>query len=423
MSIAPPLVEANEADQSQETIVDQAYEGLVQLEVASIPDPKEKIPSGKIDLTDYEYEVLINHGASKEDILRGNLTREVLLHAGFAFNNYPFAHVEKPLINAVIDGVDYGRRKFITEPELAMIKQYQRVNHDLYGGDFIESDGFRKDMLSLLLCSNVMLPTHIENKVNFLRHSAIKMDFPYESLYETPTVRKNPNLIKINGLYKDLWKAYVASNFLSENPVVDEQAFIDTNLSELMPWEEPLSSFTMYNIAIRGLPARYVESRNKKLNGLPSPFLKSGYHFGHPFNNPDFTIIGRDGRPFRVNFMVLHLLSEGISEMSDKSREDKDQDYSIGHYINNLYSSDSDIQAQYLNLEAQKFDLISHFNEDKLMAAVQNIMKEVAMKWASTQASNRSVRNIVSQINVLQSPRNSGARFKMPSIKSLLNWA
>lgn len=394
----------DERGESKETFADKAYEKLVELEVTSTPDPYERIPSGIVKPSDAEYQLLIDAGADPQEISSGRITRHILLSAGFVFNNYPFAHVEKPLINVVIDGVNYGKRKFLTSEELVMLKAVQRAHPETYGGDEIAEDDFRKDVLSMLSASNFILPHHIENKVNFLRVCANEFDFPYESVYATPSIRKAERDIKIGALYKKLWKEYSAANLSKyENPARDEEEFIAENCSDILNWE--MADFSFYNLNIRGCKGRFVPSRNNKLDNIPSPFLNSGFHFGKPFRNPDFTVVGRDGKPFRVNMMVLHLLSEGLSEMGDYETQDGEQDYTIGRYLENLYSTDPEVRRHYLAREEVQINLLQSLDEDKLMAQVHDRLKTIMRYWTANETATPGARKLIQEIEKLERPK------------------
>ncbi len=415
--MATHLPQTLEEEDLNENPLDSIYEMLVIQESQPPHDPLEVIPSGKITKDDPEFVTLLETGVSAEDISIGNLTREQLLNAGFVFNNYPFPSVEKPLLNVTINGVNYGQRKFLTQEELDMIKEFQRANPEMYGDERIESDEFRKDVLSMLISSNYALPMHIEHKVNFLRACAANLDYPLENLYGSSSREKNPRLVQINAVYKQLWAEYKKINFT--NPVNiygDEQEFIANHLADIMNWTESDPS-NWYRLSARGCQARHVDSRVTKLNGIPSPFLNSGFHFGRIFKNPDFTVIGKDGKPFRVNLMVLHLLSEGISEMGDGTQQDGDQDYTIGNYLRNLYSDDPEVRRQYLAEEAQKFAFSRSFKEEDLMEAIQGRLKEVSTAWANSEHGSPNARTLLQKIQKLESGKKG---FDLSSIKSLL---
>lgn len=328
------------------------------------PNQNDLIYVSGISENDPEYEVLIRTDVTLQDIKQGRIRREFLINAGYIFNNYPLPYIEKPLLNIEINGIDFSKRKLLTKEELELVLDYQRQNSGEYGTQAISEDDFRKKMLLLLLSSDNLLPNHVENKVNFFRLCRQEV---------------------LQGASKELFDLYYAAVTSNEKHfAVNEQEFIKDKLLDLMPWQER-NPFVRFDLNIRGKRAMSIESRRAKLNGIYSPFLDSGFIFNEDFGNPDFVVMGENGRLFRINMMVLHLASRGLSEMGEGSDNQGEQDYSIGNYLQNL-----DIMStEQIAYEESLLRFKNEFDEDELRAKVSDRLIDLSLQWAENSREKR----------------------------------
>lgn len=375
-----------------------------------LADPNEKILVGKIKETDPEFQKLLQAGLTREEITERQIPRGLLQQAGFAFNNYPFLGIEKPLINSVVNGVNYGQRKLLTGEELETIKKYQRENPELYGGDKISSDDFRQTMLSFLLTAENILPMHVDGKSNFLNLCITYIDRPYKTIKGEQEYKKDKFGQKINPLYKQLVRMYCEQQ-IGNSPSLRKR-FIETKLKKVMPWDET-NSLDRFNINARGHKMMLIETRRSKVVGAPSPFLDSGFHLPQMFGNPDYTIVGSDGRQFRVNMLVLHLASRGLSEMGEGTTGDGEQDYSIGNYVRDLEPKNAHQTQEMLAKENDKFQIKLSFDEEKLMNEVIKELKKQAMEWAETDNTTPEAQKLATQI------KNIKKRFNSPIFRTI----
>lgn len=406
--------------QNREISVHKLFE-LLKAEESRPADPNEKILVGEIKKEDAEYELLIQAGATPEEVKSRNIPREKLLEAGFAFNNYPLPAIEKPLINVEIDGVNFGQRKLLTSGELEEIKRYQRQHPDFYGGEGIATDEFRENMLSFLMSAEPILPSFIENKVNFYRLCISTIHAPYTSREGEDKYKQDKLGQRTNPLYQRLVEMHHDSLITSENAATDERAFIASNLLDVMPWDER-DTTSRFPISARGHRMRAIDSRKSVLNGRPSPFIDSGFHFPRSLGNPDFTVVGGNERVFRVNSLVLHLASRGLSEMGEGRSMDGDQDYSIGNFIRDLAPKDeasrNGVEAQ----ESKKFELVMNFSEEELMKAVQGKLKALAVAWANSEAAPPEAKKLAKDIQEIEKNKDRSLfekateRFRKPRI-------
>lgn len=385
-SVGESIIKKTEENKQVETVSTKSLYELLKVEEAKPADPNEMIPVGKISEEDPEYQKLIQAGVSIEEFETKKIPRRKLLEAGFVFNNQPLFAIEKPLINIEIDGVDYGKRKLLTGEELEKLKQYQRAHPDLYGFDGVSSDEFREEMYRFLLTAEQPLPPHVEDKVNFYRMNALD-EIKQPDFAELVRLHRQ-NLIKSDA-----------------NPVPAETKFVEDKLGDILPWDEERSP-DRFRIRAREHKMLAIESRKGKLNGTPSPFLDSGFHFS---NNPDYVVVGSDGRLFRVNMMVLHLTSRGISEMGEGKDAAGEQDYSVGNYIRELTPKDETGREKIKEQEEKKLQLKLNFNEEELMQKVQERLKNLAVEWAMSENAPPEAKKLAQKIKLAE--QNQGKSF------------
>jgi hypothetical protein len=397
--------------------IDHVYEAIKQ-EESREADPEEIIPVGNITEDDVEYKKLTYVGVDPENIKGGKIKRKQLLEAGFVFNNTPLGRLmEKPLIKAIIDGVDYGKRKLLTKEELATIQNYQAVNGDSFKLEGTDIQDLRRDMIRFLMSASDPRTIGYLNPVAVVRRvwrdgvakpalTTWDAQANWEKSNEFRTASLDQKLVNMHWSSMIEQAAHAKGVSTEEfNPYDLENRYMAERCKDLYPWDD-LNSFN--SPLIRGRKVLEIESRKTALNYLPSPFLDSGFHFlpiveidGNTVRvgNPDFTVEGDDG-VFRVNMMVFHLLSRGLSEMGDSSGRSYDQDYTIGNYIKNLYPG---VMAN--PEEDLKFQASQEFDPNDLNMKIRRRVIDEAKKWAESEDAPRKAKGLVEKTKKIESRR------------------
>ncbi len=382
----------------------EIYKALVREEQRP-PNPAELIPIGvAIKKEDVEFQKLISVGLSQEQILKGKIPREKLQEAGYIFNNVPFAFIEKPLIKGTINGVDYGQRKLLTADELNEVKEYQQLHPEEFHLNEVDKEMLREDILSFLMSAPDPRPVQYQGHINTLRLALDRMDAPFSNYEEKARWEKQGEsrlAVMEKNLAKQYWesissKAKVEAEAKGENfnSIAFEQKFVFENLHDEVPWGDE-NIFSRYPLATRGHQVSIFDSRTRKLVGTPSPFLDSGFHFPGDVavdekqtvfvGNPDTTVLSADKKSvFRVNLVVFHLLSHGLSEMGDGEGKSEDQDYNAGRFISELYERDDTKRNILHEQENQKLQQILNWDDMEFLQGVQNKIIRLALNWAET---------------------------------------
>lgn len=352
--------------------IDSIYEQFTLLEKKP-GNPDDLIPYFRLDPNSDEYRTLRAAGFSEDDLVEHRIRRGDLLKAGFVFDNRLFLSMERPIIDYVIDGVDYGSKRFLTRAELDKIVEYQREHPDEFGGPEIASDQFRRDMLSLLLTART-IPGWIKAKKNFLRLSVAHIPREYD--LDGKPFNLSPEEIDERKNQQNIVREYL--------DVVDEDEVLASDLATVMPWED-IQRNTFYSLQVRGRLASAHDGRQSALSGFHSPFLESGFIFP-PFT-PDLEVVNKaeDGR-FRVNLLVWHLLSHGLSEMGRGKDPNDPQDYTIDNYIHEMYPEDEGQREAIREKENAAFDVLINFDKNKLMKNVQDRLIQRAQEWRDSQS-------------------------------------
>lgn len=407
---APPV----EVDAGNKSSIDKIFDVWKELEAAP-PDPQEEITVSGLSPEDPEYQTLLNVGVTADQLRTQSVPRRFLQKAGFVFNNYPLPNIEKPLIKTVIDGVDYGKRKLLTQHELNTIIHYQRQHPEQYGSGVVAADEFRKDVLQFLLTAEPNVPAHLDNKANTFRIALYNIREPHHwsSGEEWAKYEKDKRRKKIDSLQQELVKLHHDTVHASDFRAEDERKYIETYLKEEMPWES-LDFGTRYPYKARGRNFSAFENRKRALNNVPSPFLDSGFHFPPSIGNPDFMVQKSDKTGvFRVNAMVLHLASRGVSEMGEGKDGKGEQDYSLGNYISEIFPPDQATQQANNEHERHKFDLRSSKNGKEIFLAIQKKMKELARQWAESDQAPPKAKELLVQIDKAEQQYANGKRPKL----------
>lgn len=247
---------------------------------------------GAVGVDSLEGIQLLRAGVSPATIETGNLTRNQLLDAGFAFLNM-IGGGEKPLITATIemeDGsiVDTGQRRLLTDTELNTVQR-------LYGSrDTASNEQTRLAMIDFFQMSKESIRLLPQTKATIFSEAQRKI---LESGNEE-------HILLISRLFQSI----VTSDSGHELAFM-----IDNCLAKLDI------------VKVGGIPVDMYASRSGILQGAPSPFLDSGYHFD---TNDDVTIYPDDPtRTRRLNSVVVHLLSRGVNEVGSSDNGSHDQTY------------------------------------------------------------------------------------------------
>lgn len=348
-------------------------------------DPNEKIRFG-FPLHPQEKDVLTKAGSEMKD---GVITRKQLLDAGFIFINR-IGGGEKPLINAQIEGIDFGERTLISITELELIERYQKSHPELYQlPSGIDIDDVRHDMFSLLMVSQAQppFPTY-QNAAQFV---------PYAGLHNIPdkvgnhfVSMRNPEAAEIvknysNYLYEEYKKVHPEVSNWHLIRQVFKMDFIKNACSDFL-YIPP--NFDSLNPKVRGMRAKVLGVRLEKIRGTPSPFLDSGFSFGR---NPDVFLYIPQSHPLRINAVVLHLLSRGISEMGNSRNNSDDQHYTtLGEYFDEIFPQNEQTRKNLWESEERAISQIE--DRDYLGRKIAQRFIDEAYEWKrqSTTVSSRS---------------------------------
>jgi hypothetical protein len=285
------------------------YENLLEQEAAPA-DLNEIIPLGTVEVGSLECEQLLQAGISQSTIEAGNVTRKELLNAGFAFLN-KIGGGEKSLISTIIkmeDGstVDTGRRVLLTGSELDV------VQHSQGSFNMANNEQVRLTMINFLQASKEVMGFKPEIKNAIFKEAQNRI---FDSGNEE-------SLALIGGLF---------------------QSIIESGDNRKLAF---MIDYCVANLSITkvgGIPIDMYASRSSILQGAPSPFLDSGYHFD---TNDDVTIYPDDPtKTRRLNSVVVHLLSRGLNEEGASINDSHDQTYitskEFTELINSFDESDS----------------------------------------------------------------------------------
>lgn len=354
----------------------------MQQEERKLPDYDAKVRVGKaISEQDLEFESLVKSGVSVEDIKSGRITRSKLLAAGYVFNNYPVVQMEKPLINVFVNGVDYSKKKLLTQEELNSIIIFQRSNPDQYGTEQVGTDAFRQDMLSFVYSSAVDIPNDFRHKSQMISMALRRMDSPNVGMNDRgDRFANDPHGLELAKLYQRLCEVYVKSHKPS---FAAYEQFTDENFGDLMPWDGPSNKIGV-NAVSRGFETRSIPERIvTATRDDDSPFLDSGFKMTLMGGNPDVEVKIDEDTVIRVNLMVIHLLSRGVSEMGGAD-DAADQRYDIGSYEKFLYNSDPVRRQQIQDNEESKFNIVSSMDDRTLLLQLMERLKQKAVEWANS---------------------------------------
>lgn len=408
--------EVVEKQEQKKPTTDQIHQALKTQE-AREADMDELIPIGNIEEKDVEFSILTERGVSEEDIKKGSVKRGDLLKAGFVFNNYPLGHLmEKPLIKGEVNGTNFTQRKLLTQEELDSVVAFQRQHPDTFIPEEVDVDDLREDMLRFMLTAEDPRPLEDTDPVNTLRKVKSRISSPlihsrevleeWENTPEAKTAKLDQELFNL--FWEELETGEIEKTGVSKSdfdPTGLEKRFMTENCRDIYPWDE-LNLFS--GAIVRGkeisTSMSTVESRKNALNNTPSPFLDSGFHFPSelevggqivPLGNPDYTV-GEGNGVFRVNMMVYHLLSRGVSEMGDSAGKSYDQDYTVGHFIKELYTDPdrSDIRAN----EEDKLAASLDFDKNELVLDLRRRLVEISREWAEADEAPREAKKILNKV-------------------------
>jgi hypothetical protein len=326
--------------------IDQLYEDLKRHE-ARPADRDELIKIVRLSPSQPEFNHMLSVGVKSSALDAGRVTRGVLLDAGYVFLNR-IGGGEKPLVNAQIpmavegrvETVDIGKKILLTQDELEAVTQYQSSQ---LGASAIENSNpniLRKDMLLFLQEAIV--------EQNNLAHN------------KSAAFRAAQGRIIDNPKYTDEDRKTLRQFFAKQSE--EYQRTGSSRLGYLM--EECIPGIDL--IKVRGIPFEILPTRFSALRDIPSPFLDSGFHFD---TNYDVTLYPHEpDRARRLNMVVVHLLSRGLSEMGKSINNSHDQHYiSAGEYEKQIYKkmitsnnvmsdADLDIIAYRLLTRADRFN-------------------------------------------------------------------
>lgn len=294
--------------------IDQLYEELKQHE--GVPaDRNEQIKIIGLKSFHPEFGHLQSVGVELSDLQTDHVTRGALLDAGYVFVNR-IGGGEKPLINAQvpmavdngIETVELGKKVLLNQEELDAALEYQKSQP----GFIVENadpEAVRKDML-LFLQQAVAEQNGLAQKSNSMFRAA------QGRILEDPQYTEED---------REALRQFFAKQY-------GEYQAGSSNLGYIM--QECMAGIDLAKV--RGVPLEIMSKRLSSLQGTPSPFLDSGFHFD---TNYDVTLYPHDhSQTRRLNMAVIHLLSRGLSEMGESTNDSHDQRYiTAGEYEEQVY--------------------------------------------------------------------------------------
>jgi hypothetical protein len=292
------------------------YENLLEQEAAPA-DPDEIIHLGTVEVGSLEWMQLLQAGVPQPTIEAGNVTRKELLDAGFAFLN-KIGGVEKSLISTIIemeDGstVDTGQRVLLTGSELDAVQRSQG------SFDMANNEQIRLTMIDFLQASKEVMSFKPEIKIAIFKEAQKRiLDSGNEE-----------SLALIGGLL---------------------QSIIESGNNRKLAFMIDHCVANLSITKVGGIPIDMYASRSSILQGVPSPFLDSGYHFD---TNDDVTIYPDDPtKTRRLNTVVVHLLSRGLNEEGVSINDSHDQTYITSKEFTELVKSFDESDSGFYDNEA-----------------------------------------------------------------------
>lgn len=356
-SSSPEVTQELEGENRARKVIDETHKTLKEI---IPPNMEEIITIGIIKPEDIEYQMLLKSGLDPSYIIGGKIKRGDLLKAGFILIN-KIGGGEKPIIACIINGVDFSKRILITEDELNTIKKYQQDNN-IFPKDASKIDAITKDMILALEANNPQEHKRI-----------VPQDFALANL----SFRK---LNKSKDLPDDIIHR-ISHLFLTKSLIPHSKKPFFDNLD-------------LYNILFRDIitePAEKINgapkkfrtvylnpislsrgSRRIKLKGATSPFLDNGFHFEY---NEDEVLILPNGKTVRLNYVVAHLASRGLSEMSSENTAHDQHYITIDEYVRYIYSSEQEATESEIQKLANKLE----FEEDKYLLKIQIRLLQIAL--------------------------------------------
>jgi hypothetical protein len=386
-----------------ESAFDQAYNDIKTAEAAK-PNPEEIIRLHPIRQGENpEYDILLSHGVTEEEINSGLIARQKLLDAGFVFHN-KIGGGEKPLLNAEINGVDYGKRTLLTQDELDTVIAFQAKYPGTFGLQGHSLEDVRKDML-------LFLHTATDPRQIGMKHRSSVF---YKATEGRRDARKqftgSPDDWRVVDAYLKDWYALIEATFESLSPSEKlafdnnfnlfksekEKGFMEAHCSDIYPWPEPdpNANFLAPHTS-RGFRVGKSEVRRGKLQGSPSPFLDSGFHFEE---NQDLTLFFPDKSARRLNTAVFHLASRGLSEMGRSNNGSFDQQYfTLGEYVENLYPKTLAEKEALYKKELPIFLANKEADPEKIFKGIQEVLIKKARTWSTSEVASEEVKSVLEQ--------------------------
>ena len=367
----------------QEIGVEGLFENIKKAE-SQATDPSEPFGLGRLSPTNPEYKLLIASGVSEQEIDQGHLPRKTLLDAGLVFKNI-LGGGEKPIFKVEINGIDFGKLKFLTQDQLDQVRRYQQEHAERFFSEDADLEEIRHDMLSFLTAatspSKSTFSIHPVNVFGTISAAMDRRRGPYE---------------RYAGTAKD-WetaaKFMQSQSFTSIAQRVDwETKFIVDECADIYPYQKPSDNLLAQEQ--RGINLHVLNPRFQALRGTPSPFLDSGFHFGH---NPDVTIY--DGRlTSRLNMANVHLLSRGLNEIGEGVGSHDQHYITAAEYYRSVYPK---AEAERETVQASEdilFRADQGFSREEMNKRLQERFLEKVKDWQTQLQRTKTLRSRLSSI-------------------------
>ncbi|MBO0783587.1 MAG: hypothetical protein J2P37_32655 [Ktedonobacteraceae bacterium] len=353
-----------------------------------------------------EYEILLDAGATDEQLHSHTFTREALLDAGYCFVNR-IGGGEKAIISGKIPDpahptkeLDFTDRALLTRRELEAVYAYQSAHPEIYGLRGEDLDEVRKDMLSFLITATHRPVFPYNNSFVQQALGSVHPDFYgrftntiWDEIGARGTEERD---IETVDLYWQHQKQMYQEARPDQNSVQVELAVVEqfakTHCGDIYQWnDDEASSSPFGEKEVRGHPVNSLAIRRGKLSGQGSPFLESSYVFGSNLDAGVYGIRLPNGsfQFMRINTASLHLSGghpdfPGLSEMGGSS----DQIYiPVGLYVDQLYLRD---QQARVALHQREASALNEASSEEIASEAQRRLINVAHQWRETQVPQES---------------------------------
>ena len=320
--------------------------------------------SKKDDLTNSSF-VLIDHPRTRKFISENNIkqdvTRTELINLGYSMQNQ-VALAERTIVRR-INEVDTSELPLLTFDQLS-----KHISESLPEGmtvqelPAVEADmkNFILDAIALSKVYRILSEEKVHLLVNFF------------------------NAMKSNNLFaKGISGEFGEDKFLESFLYISREAQLETKRQYKIPEK------------IRGIPIELIKERKEggDVNGHGCPVLSCGHTFDGNYGVRIYETIedleARDPKDVRLNFVVAHLASHGISENGDHVKDFNSQNYASLKWYKKIYDlrNDKEENGPKIDEKSREIEHSLYKNGLRLLlekcdiAVDQEIVEKIVEDW------------------------------------------